>query len=150
MLLSPTSRCDRLIHCFGLIAVVPVTPLLVATATSIVPKTFKYRYRVVQAVMNADPCLCDNWRLRQKEAPAAFGSRDPPRLEGGARCTPRRTATSPQAPKHTSTPLQPPARTLPPSHTPTTPIPLPSQWPTSTGGRSTSTPSIPTAPPTST
>jgi hypothetical protein len=149
-LLISTSRRDRLIHCFGPVAVVPVTPLLVATATSIVPKTFEHRYRVVLAVMSADPCLCDNWRLPPEAPAAAFGSRDPPRLEGGACCTPRRTATSPQAPKHTSTPLQPAARTLPPSPTPIVSIVLPSQWPISTGGRSTSMPSIRTAPPTST
>lgn len=145
MSLMPTSFRDRLTHCFGPIAVVPVTPLSVATATSIVSKTFKYRCRVVLAVMSADPCLCDIWR---QKLPPPFGSRDPPRPEGGARCTPRRTATSPQAPKHTSTPLQPPLRTLQPSPTPIVPTVLPSEWPTSTGGRSTLTPSTRTAPPT--
>jgi hypothetical protein len=48
--LISTSRCDRRVLCFGAVAVVPVTPSLVATATSIDPKTSEYRYRVVLAV----------------------------------------------------------------------------------------------------
>lgn len=68
MLLTSTSHCDRLTHCFGAVTVAPVTPSLVATA---IPRTSEYTYRVVLAVLSADPCLCDNWR------PAAFGSRDP-------------------------------------------------------------------------
>lgn len=77
-----TSYCDRLIYSPRVVAVVPVTPSLVATATSIDPRTSEYRYRVVLACLDATlVCATVGGSARSS---AAFGTASTPRQEGGA------------------------------------------------------------------
>lgn len=77
-----TSNCDCLIHRAGAVAVVPVTPSLVATATSINTKKSGYRYRNILACLGAT-LVCAT------VGGSARGSRrlwqpPTPRQEGGA------------------------------------------------------------------
>ena len=142
---------NRVTHWHGAIAITPVTPSVIATAICMGAATSEYRYQIVLMFLGSDPCVCNNWRLRQKF---------PPPFVGGPRqgcevelCTPRagaRVATSPQALLHTTAPLQPAAPTRLPPRIPIKLVTHSSPWPTSTGGPSTLTRWTRTAPPTST
>ena len=76
--------------------------------------TSEYGYRIVLMLLDSNPCLCNNWRLRQKfPPPFVCGPRQGCEVE---LCTPRagaRVATSPQALLHDR------ASTSSNTHTPT-------------------------------